>query len=101
MKVVTVISDDENPGFFLLKLSCAIYELELTTLVTTKKHFQTNRLKDSLLSDYLEEINSDELILYTDGYDAVFLTGENEVIDKYKRFNKRPRFLRRNKLLAG
>ena len=88
MKVITVISDEENHGFFLLKLSCASNDLELTTLVLTKKHFQTNRLKDSLLSDYLEEINSDELILFTDGYDAVFLTGENEMIDKYRRFNK-------------
>lgn len=88
MKVITVISDEENHGFFLLKLSCSINNLELITLVFTKKHFETNRLKDSLLGNYLEEVNSDELILFTDGYDAVFLTDENEIIDKYKRFNK-------------
>ncbi len=88
MKVITVISDEENQGFFLLKLSCAINNLEMTSLVPNKKKFKSNRLKDSILMGYLEGLNNDELIFFTDGYDALFLAGENEILTKFKHFNK-------------
>lgn len=88
MKIITVISDEENVGYFLLKLSCATHDLELVTLVATQKSFTGNRLKDSLLKAYLVELNYDELIIFTDGYDAMFMAGEDEIVTKFKHFNK-------------
>lgn len=88
MKIITVISDDENHEFFLLKLSCAVNDLELMALVTKRKNFQSNRLKDALLISYLEDVNNDEFIFFTDGYDAIFTTGQDEIMAKFARFNK-------------
>lgn len=88
MKIVTVISDEENFNFFLLKLSCVINNLEFVPLIAKQKHFSSNRLKDSILRLYLEEIDSDEIILFTDGYDAIFMTNEEEIMSKFKSFGK-------------
>lgn len=82
MKVVTVINNETNWGFNLLKLSCALNGLELVVLVAKGK-FSTNRIKDELLSDYLEEAEGDEIILFTDGNDAILMANEDEIISKF------------------
>jgi hypothetical protein len=88
LKIITVISDEENIGFFLLKLSCAVNKLELVTLVGSQNLFTSNRSKDFILGDYLEELDEDELILFTDGYDALLISNQNEIVSKFKTFNK-------------
>lgn len=87
MKVITVISDESHTGFFLLKLSCALNELELVALVTGGK-FISNRLKDRVLLEYLLGVDPQELVLFSDGYDALFLAGEDEIFNKYQAFEK-------------
>lgn len=88
MKIITVISDENNHGYFLLKLSCALNNLELTTLVSKRYNFKTRRFKDHLLKAYLENVSNDELILFTDGYDAIFMAGEDEIMAKFHRAGK-------------
>jgi hypothetical protein len=87
MKVVTVIDDTEHFGFNLLRLSCALNGLELIVLVS-KGSFYSNRIKDDLLADYLEEVENDEIILFTDGNDTVFMSDQREILSKFKNFDK-------------
>lgn len=88
MKVITVISDEDNEGYFLLKLSCAILGLEFVTLVGKQKSFTSNRYKDQLLASYIEGMPAAELILFIDGYDALLLCEEDEIVNKFNLFNK-------------
>jgi hypothetical protein len=87
MKVITVINDENNPIFNLLRLSCVLYGLKLVALVSNKTDFYSNRLKDDLLKDYLLDEDDNELILFTDGIDAVFTATEEEILAKYSKFN--------------
>jgi hypothetical protein len=82
MKVVTAINQTTNFGFNLLRLSCAINKLDLVVLLQ-KGPFTSNRLKDQLLKEYLENTDANEIIFFTDGNDAVFLADETEILNKY------------------
>ncbi|MBL0743045.1 glycosyltransferase domain-containing protein [Chryseolinea lacunae] len=84
MKVITVISDQNSHGFVLLKLSCALNSLEFVTIHCNDDEFSGNRMKDSLLRDYLEDVNSDEIVLFTDGYDSLLMSDEYEIMYKFK-----------------
>jgi len=86
MKVVTVINNENDPFFILLKLSCAINGLKLVTLVSNKSEFNSRRIKDDLLNDYLFDEADDEIILFTDGTDAVFVANEEEILMKFSQF---------------
>lgn len=89
MKVITVISDPTESGYELLKLSCAINKLSLVTLVCHQEKFSSNRKKDALLSKYLQTLDEQEIILFTDGYDSFFLADEKEILEKYKNSSDR------------
>lgn len=89
MKVITVINDQLNVGFNLLRLSCSANNLDLLVLVSSQKNFYSNRLKDDLLLNYLEHYASeDEMIFFTDGNDAILLCPEDEILSKYKKLGK-------------
>lgn len=86
MKVITVINDKNNLGFNLLTLSCALNNLELVVLVSRQLHFSSNRIKDELLKDYLRNnTTDDEIILFTDGNDALLMAKEEEIKTKLKK----------------
>jgi hypothetical protein len=86
MKVVTVINDEKNFIFRLLRLSCAVNNLNLVTLVSNKSVFFSNRLKDDLLNAYLQDEKDEEIILFTDGNDAIFNASEEEILSKFSEF---------------
>jgi hypothetical protein len=86
MKIITVINDEKDPYFNLLRLSCATNGLKLVTLVANRTDFSSRRIKDELLFDYLLDENNDELILFTDGTDAVFMADEKEILSKFADF---------------
>ncbi|HEY4111757.1 glycosyltransferase domain-containing protein [Puia sp.] len=89
MKVITAISDQEHLGFRLLKLSCNFKRLELIALVSREKEFKTNWQKDSLLNNYIAGLTDpEEIILFTDGNDAVFMADEEEILTKFDRLRK-------------
>jgi len=86
MKIITVINDKDNKYFNLLKLSCALNYHELIVLVSKESDFYSLRLKDKLLNEYLSEEDDNELILFTDGTDTIFLASEDEILEKYEKF---------------
>jgi hypothetical protein len=89
VKIITVINDLNQVGFHLLRLSCAMNNLELIALVYNEQSFSSNRIKDDLLKNYLEhEQGDDETICFTDGFDAIFMATEEEIVTKYNQFNK-------------
>jgi hypothetical protein len=84
MKVVTCISDVKNYGFtHLLKGSCDHFGLPLVVL-EHHGHWDTFRYKDARLLQYLEDLPKHEIVLFTDGYDAMFMCSESEIMAKYR-----------------
>jgi hypothetical protein len=86
MKIITVVNDTLHLGFNLLRLSCVLNDLQLIVLVS-RSDFTSNRIKDELLADYISEMNDNEIILFTDGNDAVLLASETEILNKFFRTN--------------
>jgi len=90
MKVVTVATDLENS--FLTRLlipSCGAAGLDLVVLHSTLEQF-TFADKRAILTKYLSGVaDRDELILFTDAYDTLFLRGEEYITQAYARFSQR------------
>jgi len=83
MKVVTCISDAEDYGFMhLLKDSCEHFDLPLVVLEHREK-WTSHRNKDAHLVRYLEDLPKHEVVLFTDGYDAIFMCSESEIMAKH------------------
>lgn len=84
MKVVTCISDAENYGFIhLLKGSCEYFGLPLVTL-EHRGNWGSHRKKDAYLLEYLKDLPKHEIVLFSDGYDAMFMCSESEIMAKYR-----------------
>lgn len=91
LRIITYATDTEHPGLNrFLKPSCDHYGLDLTVLspdkITCSKPWR-HRQKDRMLSRFLDTVADDQLILSTDAYDAWFLCGEDEILDKYYTLN--------------
>jgi hypothetical protein len=85
MKVITVINDKNSMGFRMLRLSCLFQQLDLVALVWNDSEFESFRLKDILLKDYLEKLSdAGEVVIFSDGIDAVFMAGEEELLAKFR-----------------
>jgi hypothetical protein len=86
MKIVTIITDKTQVGYVhALKASCKYYKLELVTLEVAS--YTSHRQKTRYLREYLETVDPDELIFFSDGYDVIFVAGEDEILKKYKRLS--------------
>nr|MDT0659793.1 hypothetical protein [Micromonospora sp. DSM 115978] len=87
MKVVTISSDLDQP--FLRRLlipSCGTLGLDLFILHSATDGFQHSD-KRSIITSYLtRHAEADELIVFTDAYDTVFIRGEQYIEDLYKTF---------------
>ncbi|WP_213451371.1 glycosyltransferase domain-containing protein [Rhizomonospora bruguierae] len=87
MRVVTIASDLDNR--FLNELlipSCAGTGLDLTILHARRRFFQFTD-KRTILTEYLaREARPDELILFTDAYDTLFVRGPEYIEPAYRRF---------------
>lgn len=86
MKLTTVISSKVHLGFTLLEKSCAFNNLDLNAIECEEKFFNSNRVKDEYLKGYLEDLPSDTIVLFTDGYDTFFFAGETEILNKFIEF---------------
>jgi len=83
MKVVTVLTDVDHEDFSnFLKPSCHFHNLDLIVL-EAMGGYTSHRTKDRMLRAYLNKIDGDEIILFSDAYDAFFLSDENEVVKKF------------------
>jgi hypothetical protein len=86
MKIITVINNQNNFGLQLLRLSCALNGLDLVILVSRQTEFASNRIKDDLLYEYLDNnTDPDEVICFSDGLDAVFMANGEEILSKFNK----------------
>lgn len=86
MKVVTVLNDFNEKGFVeFLNPSCEFFKLNAIA-IGYEGAFFSNRLKDALLYSYLDTIDEDEIVFFTDAIDAVFVCGEEEILKKFALF---------------
>jgi hypothetical protein len=89
MKVLTVVSDPNDQGLVtFLKPSSLAFNLDLIILTTDQQRYRNHRYKDHILLQYLENVSDDEIIFFTDGYDAMFIGGEKEILCKYYKTGK-------------
>ncbi|CAM3926698.1 glycosyltransferase domain-containing protein [Mucilaginibacter galii] len=87
MKVITVASNLNDVGFNdFLRTSCEFYNLDAIVL-EYEDVFLSNRIKDALLNVYLQNTSDDDVIFFSDATDTVFVSGEEEIIEKYKAFD--------------
>jgi len=88
VKVVTVATDLKHPFLrrFLVR-SCAALGLHLVILKPREAHdWQGFISKKILLARYLDSVRDrDELLLFTDGYDTVFVRGAQPIVEAYAR----------------
>ena len=83
MKVITVISDLDNFGYkYVLRPSAEFFKFDLETLC--ELNYTSHRCKDFALMEYLKTLHDDELVLFTDGYDTIFLGNEEEIFIKFQ-----------------
>lgn len=88
VKVITCISDPGQSGYqTFLRPSCAYHAHELVTLHHPGQ-WTSHRIKDHCLAGYLKGLDSPEVILFSDGYDAMLLAAEDEIMEKYHAFSK-------------
>ena len=86
MKIITVASDINN--FFLEKFlipSCQYFDLDLVIL-NPKITWNNHRIKDKFLAYYLTQLDSNEIILFTDAYDTMLLNDFSGVMNIYHSF---------------
>ncbi|WP_049566393.1 glycosyltransferase domain-containing protein [Streptomyces sp. SBT349] len=90
MQVITIATDLKNP--FLERLlipSCNAVGLDLVVLHSEKKDF-TYMDKRTILRDYLARYcDGDDLILFTDAYDTLFIRGESYIREAYARLSRK------------
>jgi hypothetical protein len=89
MRIVTVATDLENRFLKeLLAPSCAAVGLDLVVLHLSIGSF-TFSDKRVVLAKYLSDLaDLDELILFTDAYDTLFIRGERHIEEAYDRLGK-------------
>lgn len=90
MKVVTVVTDPDHKWLRgVLAPSCDHHGLELVVLVSDRPLADykggSYREKDRQLARYLATVSDDELVMFTDGYDALMLAGADEIEEKFAR----------------
>ena len=100
MKIMTVITDPNHAGYReMLVRSCEFHGHELVALVApgmqmnplqsllARLGFRGDwafRRKDFFLERCLQTLPDEEIILFTDGYDAFMLAGEEEILAKFE-----------------
>lgn len=85
MKVVTVINDENNKMLNVLSSLCKKHNLALQILISNERPFN-NRTKDKLLLEFISNMDDDEIILFTDGSDAIIVADEEEILSKFYEF---------------
>lgn len=90
MRLITIATDLKNP--FLTRLlipSCAAAGVELTVLHPHRPHITFTDKRHILLEHLTRCGRRDELVMFTDAYDAVLLRGQEEIERAYARFTQR------------
>lgn len=89
MRILTIASDLQNDFLQRVLLpSCAAVGLTVTVVRSTKEPFLPAD-KRHVLTDYLSQLDDlDELLLFTDAYDTLFLRGAEQIERAYASFRE-------------
>ena len=88
MQIITLLTDINQKGFKdYLAPSCKYYDLDISVLHFDRS-YNSHRLKDQMLYKHLKTLNKNEVIVFTDGYDTIFMAEEKEILSKFHAFNK-------------
>jgi hypothetical protein len=89
LKIITVVTNKNEDGLIhLLMPSSSFFNLNLTILEIQPENYHNHRCKDSILYEYLKTVANEEMIFFTDGYDAMFVCPEKEILTKYYKTGK-------------
>jgi hypothetical protein len=84
MKIVTCITNPDQIGYkHALKASCEYFGLELITL--QGRDWKSYRERCHIYKEYLISLDPQEIVFFSDGYDVIFVSGEQEILEKYYR----------------
>lgn len=87
VKVVTVATDLANPFLVqLLNPSCAAVDLELVVLNPTQPVFEFADKRKILAEQLLRVASRDEVVVFTDAYDTLFVRGPQHIEAGYASF---------------
>lgn len=85
MKFVTVATHS-TPDFEIFKKSAEQHGISFDILGWGEE-YTSHMCKSIWLIEYLESLPGNEIVLYSDGYDAIFLADENEILEKFRKLN--------------
>ena len=83
LKIVVVLTDKEH-WFFRKYLAKSCQQLNLELVVVTGPTPFVLRDKIFSLHRYLQDNQSDEVILCADAYDSLFLQGSEKILEKFR-----------------
>lgn len=86
MIITTCISDEANLNYIQLLQSCIYFNLNIVPIVH-RGDWHTHRLKDVYFYEFLKGLDFDDIVFFTDGYDAVFTANKVEILEKFYSFN--------------
>lgn len=81
MEFVTVATHS-TPDFEIFKKSAEQHGISFDILGWGQE-YTSHMCKSIWLIEYLEQLDEEEVVLYSDGYDALFLAGEKEILEKF------------------
>lgn len=84
MKFVTVATHS-TPDFEVFQKSAVQHNISFDILGWGKE-YTSHKCKSIWLIEYLKNLPDDEIVLYTDAYDALILCDEEEILEKYTQF---------------
>ncbi len=89
LKIVTIATEVNNSFIsrFLIP-SCAKNKLSLTILSPDTREWKGYSSKTVTMARYLQNVDENDLLMFTDGYDSLFLKGEDEILAAYEKFDR-------------
>ncbi|WP_422083631.1 glycosyltransferase domain-containing protein [Ulvibacterium sp.] len=87
MKVITVATDLRNYNLRTFLMPCCDFLGYKLIILYFGSTWSSHRLKDQILIPYLESLDSDEIVLFTDAYDTLLLNTPKSLLAKFMNFN--------------
>jgi len=86
VKVITVATDEAHQGYQRFLRSCHHFHIPFHNLGRGVE-YKGHGTKPILVRRYLRELAEDEIVLFTDSYDAVFVAGLDRISETYSALN--------------
>ena len=84
---IVTVGTDISGYYNILMDSCNRLKLNIVNIGLNKK-WTGFTMRFSLLYEYLQQLKDNDIILFTDAYDVIFLENEKDILNKFYQFNK-------------